>query len=109
MIAGRLINQYVRDRDYRLSDEALKQRIETTPSFLRDGQFNSTLYRDLLRSNGYTTQTYEAGERQSAAIEQLSSSLADFIFRHRSGSQPAAGAANANAQSRLRDRAGQPL
>ena len=80
MIAGRLINQYVRDRDYRLSDEALKQRIETTPSFLRDGQFDSTLYRDLLRSNGYTTQTYEAGERQSAAIEQLSSSLADSSF-----------------------------
>lgn len=80
MIASRVMNQYVSERNYRLSDAALKQRIETNSSFLRDGQFDSALYRDLLRSNGFTPQSYEAVTRQSAAIEQLSSSLADSSF-----------------------------
>ena len=80
MIAGRLVSQYVREHDYRLSDERLKQRIESTPAFLRDGRFDPALYRDLLRSNGYTTQVYEARERQSAAIEQLAVAVGDSSF-----------------------------
>ena len=80
MIAARLMNQYVRDRNYLLSDEALKQRIETNSIFFRDGGFDPDLYRDLLRSNGFTPQSYEATERQSAGIEQLSSSLTDSSF-----------------------------
>ena len=80
MIAGRLVSQYVREHDYRLSDERLKQRIESTPAFLRDGRFDPALYRDLLRSNGYTTQVYEARERQNAAIEQLAVAVGDSSF-----------------------------
>ena len=81
MIASRLMAQYVREHDYRLSDAALKARIETNPAFSRDdGGFDADLYRNLLRSNGYTPQTYEASERINVAIQQLSDSLADSSF-----------------------------
>ena len=80
MITNLLMNQYVHEHNYRLSDDALKQRIETDANFLRDGKFDSDLYRDLLRANGYTAQSYEAVMRQNAAIEQLYSSLADSSF-----------------------------
>ncbi len=80
MIIGRLLNQYVRDHNYRLSDEDLKQRIATTESFLREGKFDSALYRNLLRANGFTPQSYEARERQNAATAQLSASLTDSSF-----------------------------
>ena len=80
MIATRLVSQYVRERDYRLSDARLKQRIESTPAFLRDGRFDPALYRDLLRSNGFSPQSYEAQERQNGAIGQLAAALGDTAF-----------------------------
>lgn len=80
MIASRLMGQYVRERDYHLSDERLRQRIQSTELFSRDGQFDAELYRDLLRRNGFTPQAYEAAERQVAVIELLSSSVTDSAF-----------------------------
>jgi len=43
MIFSRLLVQYVRERDYRLSDRRLKQRIESNPIFLNDGRFDPRL------------------------------------------------------------------
>ena len=80
MISSSLIRQYVRDHNYRLSDAQLKRHIETDPEFSRDGKFDPGLYRDLLRSAGYTTQSYEAAARQNAAIDQLSSAVTDSSF-----------------------------
>ncbi len=80
MIRNRLVTQYVREHNYRLSDDGLKQRIESESSFLRDGKFDPALYRDLLRSNGLTPQSYEATTRQNAAAQQLVSSLIDSSF-----------------------------
>ena len=80
MISNRLMNQYVNEHNYRLSDDELKRRIETDTNFLRDGKFDSEQYRDLLRANGHSPQSYEAVMRQNAAIEQLYSSLADSSF-----------------------------
>ncbi|MDD9885415.1 MAG: SurA N-terminal domain-containing protein [Gammaproteobacteria bacterium] len=80
MISNRLIGQYVRESDYYLSDARLKQRIESNPAFLQDGRFDPDLYRILLRNNGYNPQTYEALERESATVEQLSVGLAASSF-----------------------------
>jgi len=80
MIEGRLIGQYVRAGDYHLSDARLKARIESNPAFAQDGQFDPELYRILLRNNGYSPQTYEALERESATVEQLSAGLAASTF-----------------------------
>jgi len=80
MISNRLIGQYVRENNYYLSDARLKARIESNPAFAQDGQFDPELYRLLLRNNGYSPQTYEALERESATVEQLSVGLAASTF-----------------------------
>ncbi|MGI9311811.1 MAG: SurA N-terminal domain-containing protein [bacterium] len=80
MVAGRTLEQYVRARNYRLSDDELRRRIESTPEFITDGAFDPALYRDLLRANGYSPQYFESTQRQSAGIEQLSASLTDSAF-----------------------------
>lgn len=80
MAVRRLINQYVRDNNYRLSDAALNARIRRDPSFNRDGEFDPELYQNLLRSGGFTPQGYEAGERQAALSEQLYVAIADSAF-----------------------------
>lgn len=80
MISNRLIGQYVRAGDYHLSDARLKARIESNPAFAEDGQFDPALYRILLRNNGYSPQTFEALERESATVEQLSTGLSASSF-----------------------------
>ena len=80
MVGNRLMTQYVGDHNYQLSDAALKTRIESNSAFADDNGFDPVLYRELLRSNGYTPRTFEALERQNALIEQLASSVRDTAF-----------------------------
>lgn len=80
MVGERLLRQYVNERNYRVSDAALKERIQSNAAFLTDGEFDPELYQDLLRANGYTAQSFELQERQSAAIAQLSAAVADSAF-----------------------------
>lgn len=80
MISSQLVVQYIDKQNYRLSNARLKQRIESTPAFLRDGQFDPTLYRARLRANGVAVHAYETSERQNIAIGQLSSAVSDSAF-----------------------------
>ncbi|MDD9857234.1 MAG: SurA N-terminal domain-containing protein [Gammaproteobacteria bacterium] len=80
MILTRLLVQYVHERDYRLSDQRLKRRIQSNPIFLNDGRFDPGLYRDLLRNSGYSIQSYESQERDSATVDQLNAALIDSSF-----------------------------
>ncbi|MDD9874087.1 MAG: SurA N-terminal domain-containing protein, partial [Gammaproteobacteria bacterium] len=80
MILTRLLVQYVHERDYRLSDQRLKRRIQSNPIFLNDGRFDPGLYRDLLRNSGYSIQSYESQERDVATVDQLNAALIDSSF-----------------------------
>ncbi len=80
MIDERLLNQYVLDNRYQVSDRELRQRIESNPSFVEEGKFDPNLYRNILRSNGLTAQFYETTERQNAAIGQLSAAVVGTAF-----------------------------
>ena len=71
MIARRLARQYAREHNYRLPDELLRQRIQAISEFARDGKFDPSLYRGLLRTSGYTPKTFEELERENAAVDQL--------------------------------------
>ncbi len=80
MVSTRLVTQYVRARNYRLSDAQLEQRIRTTPAFLRAEEFDPDLYRNILSANGFTPQAYEEAERQNAAIAQLANTVTESAF-----------------------------
>ncbi len=80
LIDSRLVNQYTNEQNYRLSDEQLVQRIQTTDSFLTEGQFDSELYQNILASNRLTPQGYEALERQNSLGQQLRQSIASSAF-----------------------------
>ena len=80
LVDQQLIRQYAHEGDYRFSDQALKDRIESSSVFLSDGKFDPILYRNLLRSNGYTVSSYENLERQNASVGQLYSAIAESAF-----------------------------
>ena len=80
LIGSRLLNQYVTDQNYRLSDAQLSERIRNNPAFQSDGQFDAETYRNILASNGLSTQGYEAIERQNGITSQLRQSIAESSF-----------------------------
>ncbi len=80
LIDNRLLGEYTRENNYRISDEQLARRIRENELFLTDGQFDSALYERLLAANGMTPQGYEAAERQSGINQQLAGAIADSAF-----------------------------
>ena len=80
LVSNRLLNQYVTDQNYRISDQQLSERIRNNPAFQSDGQFDAETYRNILASNGLSAQGFEAMERQSGIASQLRQSIADSSF-----------------------------
>ena len=80
LIDTRLLSQYTRDQNYRLSDELLARRVRETELFLTDGQFDQDLYQRILAANGMSPQGYEAAERQSGVNQQLAGAITDSAF-----------------------------
>src|SRR5258708_1889421 len=54
-----------------ITNEALQQKIATTPQFQRGGQFDLETYQDLLRSNNLLPNEYENGIRGEMLQETL--------------------------------------
>src|SRR5713226_9420996 len=71
LIEGQLIGEEARHLGISISDEALQQKIETTPAFQRDGQFDFDTYQELLRSNNLMPTEYENGERKQMIADLL--------------------------------------
>jgi peptidyl-prolyl cis-trans isomerase D len=80
LIDTRLLSQYTRDQNYRLSDEQLARRIRESEIFLTDGRYDQELYQRVLAANGMSPQGYEAAERQSGLNQQLAGAIADSAF-----------------------------
>lgn len=81
LIESRVLNQYVADRNFRLSDTQLVERIQSNPAFQSDGKFDPLLYERLLVSNQITPQSYEQSERQIGATEQFRQAIVDSAFK----------------------------
>lgn len=71
LIDGQLISEEARHIGISISDEALQQKIATTPAFQRDGQFDFETYQELLRSNNLIPSEYENEERKQMIADTL--------------------------------------
>jgi peptidyl-prolyl cis-trans isomerase D len=71
LIDGQLISEEARHLGISISDEALQQKIATTPAFQRDGQFDFETYQELLRSNNLIPSEYENDERKQMIADTL--------------------------------------
>jgi len=75
LISSRLIQSYAQDNGLRLSDDALRASIVTTPEFQVDGKFDQDTYRRVISARGYSAEGYEQQLRRSGGIQQLQTGL----------------------------------
>ncbi len=77
LVSNRLIQIYAREQGLRLSDDALRASIVSTPEFQLDGKFDQDSYNRFVSARGYSVEGYEQQLRLSGGIQQLESGLSD--------------------------------
>ncbi|MCP4009017.1 MAG: hypothetical protein GY726_05815, partial [Proteobacteria bacterium] len=75
LVSNRLIQAYAQDNGLRLSDDALRASIVSTPDFHLDGKFDQDTYRRVVSAGGYSAEGYEQQLRMGGGIEQLQTGL----------------------------------
>ena len=75
LIEQRVIDNYIEDAGYQISDEQITRIIQQTPDFHVDGKFNIEKYRELLLMNGYDPTTFENAQRVTLRRNQLQRAL----------------------------------
>jgi peptidyl-prolyl cis-trans isomerase D len=93
LIARRLIDLRVQDMGLRVSEEMLREQITGNPVFQTAGQFDRSLFDQVLMANGMTEEGYLAALRQDLGREMLTGSLTgpvsapeplvDALYRYR--------------------------
>jgi peptidyl-prolyl cis-trans isomerase D len=93
LIARRLIDLRAQDMGLRVSEEMLLEEVTGNPMFQTAGQFDRSLFDQLLMANGMTEEGYLAALRQDLAREMLTGSvtgplsapepLVDTLYRYR--------------------------
>ncbi len=71
LIQQRVIDNYLDEAGYQISDEQVTAMIQRAPDFQVDGKFNIETYRTLLAQAGYEPAQFEAAQRQSLRRDQL--------------------------------------
>ncbi|NND61467.1 MAG: hypothetical protein HKN49_14510 [Gammaproteobacteria bacterium] len=71
LVQQRVIDNYLDEAGYRISDEQVTAMIQRTPDFQVDGRFDIETYRMLLAQAGYDPARFEAAQRQSLRRDQL--------------------------------------
>ena len=71
LIQQRVIDNYIEEQGYQISDSQLTALIQQTPEFQVDGQFNKNTYYDLLAANGYEPTSFERAQRVTLRRSQL--------------------------------------
>lgn len=80
LIEETALRQYIEQRRYRISDEALAQRIRDMNEFKIDDQFDAEIYNAQLRSVGLSPVAFEQQLRLSASMEQFQNALRATAF-----------------------------
>lgn len=75
LVSSRLIQSYAQENGLRLSDDALRVSIVSTPEFQEDGKFDQDTYRRVISARGYSAEGYEQQLRRSGGIQQLQTGL----------------------------------
>ena len=71
MVQEALLRTKAKDSGFRAGDVALRDYLTLVPAFQENGKFSAKRYKDLLLQNGYTTDSFEAQQRDSLVVEQL--------------------------------------
>ncbi len=71
LIRARLVELYLSEAGYRISDEQLTASIQRIPDFQIDGEFDMETYKSLLLQNGLDPQRFEASQRRQLREDQL--------------------------------------
>jgi len=71
LIQQRVIDNYLNEAGYRITDEEITAMIQGAPSFQVDGRFDMETYRRLLAQEGYEPAQFEAVQRVSLRRDQL--------------------------------------
>lgn len=81
LVGQSLLREDVRERGYRIGDEALTAQIQSFPAFQgTNGQFNKDLYVQTLNSQRMSTQAFEESQREQSAINQVRTSFSQSAF-----------------------------
>ncbi|MCY4149815.1 MAG: SurA N-terminal domain-containing protein [Gammaproteobacteria bacterium] len=75
-----IIDQYVVEQGFRISDEQLNRTIHNAEIFQADGQFDPVQYQSVLAANRYTPQLYEEVERMNQAASQVRLGIVNSAF-----------------------------
>ncbi len=71
LIQQRVIDNYLVDAGYQVSDQYVTELIQRTPEFQVDGKFDIDTYRQLLAVNGYEPAEFERAQRVTLRRQQL--------------------------------------
>ena len=71
LIQQRVIDNYLDEAGYQISDEQVTNMIQRAPDFQVNGKFDLESYRTLLSQIGYEPARFEAAQRQSLRRDQL--------------------------------------
>jgi len=71
LIQQRVIDDYLDQAGYQISDEQVTAMVQRAPDFQVDGKFDIETYRTLLAQAGYEPARFEAAQRQSLRRDQL--------------------------------------
>jgi peptidyl-prolyl cis-trans isomerase D len=71
LIRERLVELYLIDDGYQISDERLTRAVQAIPDFQVDGAFDMESYRTLLLQNGLDPKQFEASQRRALRADQL--------------------------------------
>jgi peptidyl-prolyl cis-trans isomerase D len=75
LIQQRVIDNYLSEAGFQISDEQIMRLIQQTPDFQTDGAFDLELYRSLLAQNGYEPSDFERAQRITLRRNQLARAL----------------------------------
>ena len=71
LIQQRVIDNYLAEAGYQISDKQIAAMIQQAPDFQVDGKFDMETYRTLLAQNGYEPADFERAQRVSLRRDQL--------------------------------------
>lgn len=80
LVLNRSVIQFVRDLDFRASDDKVAEAIRGQAAFQVGGEFSKTAYEAALASRGITPTFYEEDQRSFLSLAQLQESLLDGAF-----------------------------
>lgn len=80
MITNKVVETYLDDKGFVISDDAVQEAIRTNPTFAENGEFSYEVYRSQLALSGEVPSSFERDTRDNLRFGQLRESLETTAF-----------------------------